>query len=162
VDFVIEKEGRALIADEMGLGKSIQGIASMSVYHQEWPLLVLCPSSARYHWENEFRHWLGKNSTINQSEHAGAFSQEMDNDESEDEPEETQETTRPSMSLLGESQIHVLTSSKDKIFPNESTRVVICSYGLAPMLVTSDSIRPGMFKCCIVDESHVSCDRIKV
>ena len=162
VDFVIEKKGRALIADEMGLGKSIQGIASMSVYHQEWPLLVFCPSSARYHWKNEFHHWLGKNSAINQSEHVGAFSQEMKNDESEEETEETLETTRPSMSLLEESQIHVLTSSKDKILPNESTRVVICSYGLAPMLVTNDSIRPGMFKCCIVDESHVSCDQIWV
>lgn len=160
VDFVIEKQGRALIADEMGLGKSIQGIASMSVYHEEWPLLVLCPSSARYHWENEFCHWLGKNSAINQSEHAGAFSQEKENDESEEETEETQEKTRPSMSLLEESQIHVLTSSKDKIFPYESTRVVICSYGLAPTLVTNDSIRPGMFKCCIVDESHVSCYQV--
>lgn len=159
VDFVIEKEGRALIADEMGLGKSIQGIASMSVYHQEWPLLVLCPSSARYHWENEFRHWLGKNSAINQSEYAGHFSLETENDESEEETsEETQERTRPAMSLLEESQIHVLAASKQKIFPNASTKVVIVSYGLAPMLVANESIRPAMFKCCIVDESHVSCD----
>ena len=53
------------IADEMGLGKSIQAIASMTVYEREWPLLILCPSSARYHWEAEVKNWLGKDSAVN-------------------------------------------------------------------------------------------------
>lgn len=35
----------------------------MSAYREtDWPLLVLCPSSARYHWEVEFRCWLGSES----------------------------------------------------------------------------------------------------
>jgi SNF2 family DNA or RNA helicase len=42
----------------MGLGKSIQAVASMSMYRNEWPLMVITPSGARYHWEHEFRHWL--------------------------------------------------------------------------------------------------------
>ncbi|EED91959.1 THAPSDRAFT_262487, partial [Thalassiosira pseudonana CCMP1335] len=62
VEFILDKEGRALLADEMGLGKTVQAIAAMSAYRHEWPLLVLCPSTARYHWEIEFRHWLGKTS----------------------------------------------------------------------------------------------------
>ena len=60
VEFILERDGRALLADEMGLGKTVQAIAAMSAYSREdWPLLVLCPSTARYHWEVEFRHWLG-------------------------------------------------------------------------------------------------------
>ncbi|KAL3816466.1 hypothetical protein ACHAXA_009891 [Cyclostephanos tholiformis] len=63
VEFVLDRGGRALLADEMGLGKTVQAIAAMSAYAREdWPLLVLCPSTARYHWEVEFRHWLGTGS----------------------------------------------------------------------------------------------------
>jgi len=54
VDFVIRKNGRAFIGDEMGLGKTIQAIASMAAYSHEWPVLVVTPSSARYHWDAEF------------------------------------------------------------------------------------------------------------
>ena len=68
VDFVLQKNGRALIADDMGLGKTIQSIASMCCYSDEWPLLVLSPSSARYHWEAEFLHWLGEDSELNSSD----------------------------------------------------------------------------------------------
>ncbi len=66
VDFVMQRNGRALIADEMGLGKTVQGIAAMACFGREWPLLVLSPSTARYHWEAEFLHWLGKDSAVNQ------------------------------------------------------------------------------------------------
>ena len=59
VRFVLERDGRAMIADEPGLGKTIQAIASASAYrHSEWPLLIICPSSARYHWEVELNTWL--------------------------------------------------------------------------------------------------------
>ena len=55
VEFVLDRDGRALLADEMGLGKTVQAIAAMSAYAgEDWPLLVLCPSTARYHWEVEF------------------------------------------------------------------------------------------------------------
>ena len=29
-------------------------------YESEWPLLVICPSSARFHWEAELIKWLDK------------------------------------------------------------------------------------------------------
>jgi SWI/SNF-related matrix-associated actin-dependent regulator 1 of chromatin subfamily A len=133
----------------MGLGKTIQAIAAMSVYRHEWPILVLSPSSARYHWSTEFKNWLGVDSEINKpttkdgedniNGDAGGSFDEASTDED----------------LLEESQIHVLTSSKDDILPNPSTKVVICSYGLAPMLIQSGAITPGMFRCAIVDESHM-------
>jgi len=65
VDFVLQRDGKALIADEMGLGKTVQGIAAMACYSNEWPVLVLSPSTARYHWEAEFLNWLGADSDIN-------------------------------------------------------------------------------------------------
>ena len=65
VDFVMQRHGRALIADEMGLGKTVQGIAAMACFGDEWPVLVLSPSTARYHWEAEFNNWLGKDSDVN-------------------------------------------------------------------------------------------------
>jgi SNF2 family DNA or RNA helicase len=59
------------------------------------------------------------------------------------------------MTLLDKSEIHVLTKSKEPVIPNKSIRVVICSYGLAPALVERGSLYPGLFKCAIVDESHM-------
>jgi len=52
------KQGRCLIADEPGLGKTIQAIGVSACYMNEWPLLVITPSSARYHWESEILKWL--------------------------------------------------------------------------------------------------------
>jgi SNF2 family DNA or RNA helicase len=60
VSFCIRNDGRAFIADEMGLGKTIQSIAVMASYSDtDWPVMVVTPSSARYHWEAEFLQWCG-------------------------------------------------------------------------------------------------------
>ena len=48
--FCIQRGGRALIADDMGLGKTLQAICVACYYRQEWPLLVICPSSVRIAW----------------------------------------------------------------------------------------------------------------
>ena len=56
VEFVCNEEGnngRALIADDMGLGKTRQAIGCAAVYEDEWPCLIVCPSSARFHWKFE-------------------------------------------------------------------------------------------------------------
>ena len=53
VDFVLKNHGRALIADEMGLGKTRTAIACAVAYQKDWPVLVICPSSARYNWQQE-------------------------------------------------------------------------------------------------------------
>jgi hypothetical protein len=47
-----------LIADEMGLGKTVQAICIATCYPDDWPLLVVCPSSMRYVWQEALRDWL--------------------------------------------------------------------------------------------------------
>ena len=36
----------------MGLGKTIQAIAVSSYYHEEWPVLIVCPASMKISWAN--------------------------------------------------------------------------------------------------------------
>lgn len=57
VEFILRNEGRALLADDMGLGKTRTSIAA-AVAFQEWPVLVVCPSSARHNWHAELVHLL--------------------------------------------------------------------------------------------------------
>jgi SWI/SNF-related matrix-associated actin-dependent regulator 1 of chromatin subfamily A len=56
--FAIEKRGCVLIADEMGCGKTIQALSVCSYYHEEWPMLVIAPSSVRSNWVEEIHRWL--------------------------------------------------------------------------------------------------------
>ena len=42
----------------MGLGKTIQAIAVAYYYKEEWPLLIVVPSSLRYVWIEELEKWL--------------------------------------------------------------------------------------------------------
>ena len=112
----------------MGLGKTIQSIASMAVYMDEWPLLILSPSGARYHWESELTNWLCETQSTDDS---------------------------PDLNVLKPDEILVLSSSKDTLIPHHGIKVVICSYGLAPNLVDAGALKAGMFRCAIVDESHM-------
>ncbi|GFR50029.1 hypothetical protein Agub_g12179, partial [Astrephomene gubernaculifera] len=50
--------GRMLLADEMGLGKTVQALALLSCYPEDWPLLVVCPTSLRYTWQAAIQEWL--------------------------------------------------------------------------------------------------------
>uniref|UniRef100_A0A8C4QQN8 SWI/SNF-related matrix-associated actin-dependent regulator of chromatin subfamily A-like protein 1 n=1 Tax=Eptatretus burgeri TaxID=7764 RepID=A0A8C4QQN8_EPTBU len=58
VNFAVAREGRLLIADDMGLGKTVQAICIAAYYRQDWPLLVVAPSSVRFTWAEAFRRWL--------------------------------------------------------------------------------------------------------
>ncbi|XP_071603861.1 SWI/SNF-related matrix-associated actin-dependent regulator of chromatin subfamily A-like protein 1 isoform X2 [Heliangelus exortis] len=58
VNFAILRNGRLLLADDMGLGKTIQAICIAAYYQQEWPLLVVTPSSVRFTWAEAFHRWL--------------------------------------------------------------------------------------------------------
>ena len=60
---------------------------------------------------------------------------------------------RNNSGLLRESEVHVMTSGKDVW--NNRTRVVICSYGLAPSLAEKNKINAKKFPCVICDESHM-------
>jgi len=152
VEFMLDKEGRALLADEMGLGKTVQAIAAMSAYRErDWPLLVLCPSTARYHWETEFRCWMGSD--------ARKKAEEASSDKGGGNIVTASTNFKDNNAkYLKNSQINVLTSGRCPILSYvngaPTTRVVICSIGLIVNLATSKRILPGLFKAIIVDESH--------
>ncbi|XP_050420767.1 SWI/SNF-related matrix-associated actin-dependent regulator of chromatin subfamily A-like protein 1 [Adelges cooleyi] len=55
IQFGVSKNGRCIIADDMGLGKTIQAIGIAMYYTSNFPLLIVCPSSMRYTWEEEIR-----------------------------------------------------------------------------------------------------------
>ena len=42
----------------MGLGKTIQAISVAYIYKNEWPLLIVVPSSLRYSWVEEIEKWI--------------------------------------------------------------------------------------------------------
>lgn len=58
-------KGVALLADEMGLGKTLQALVW---WHRNRnvasPMIVVCPASVKYNWENEIRKHLGKFCTV--------------------------------------------------------------------------------------------------
>uniref|UniRef100_H3AS33 SWI/SNF-related matrix-associated actin-dependent regulator of chromatin subfamily A-like protein 1 n=1 Tax=Latimeria chalumnae TaxID=7897 RepID=H3AS33_LATCH len=58
VNFAISREGCLILADDMGLGKTIQAICIAAYYRNEWPLLVVSPSSVRFTWAEAFHRWL--------------------------------------------------------------------------------------------------------
>ncbi|KAG7330920.1 hypothetical protein KOW79_004889 [Hemibagrus wyckioides] len=58
VDFAVSREGRLLLADDMGLGKTVQAICIAAYYRNEWPLLIVTPSSVRFTWAEALRRWL--------------------------------------------------------------------------------------------------------
>ncbi|XP_036742539.2 DNA annealing helicase and endonuclease ZRANB3 isoform X2 [Manis pentadactyla] len=58
ITFALRRNGRCMVADEMGLGKTIQAIAIAYFYKEEWPLLIVVPSSLRYPWTEEIEKWI--------------------------------------------------------------------------------------------------------
>lgn len=42
----------------MGLGKTVQAISVAYAYRQEWPLLIVVPSSLKYPWIEELERWI--------------------------------------------------------------------------------------------------------
>ena len=58
VYFGVHLDGRILIADDMGLGKTLQALALAHYYLNDWPLLIVTPSSMKYSWEEAVRQWL--------------------------------------------------------------------------------------------------------
>ena len=58
IEFAINHNGRILLGDEMGVGKTLQAICIAIVYHADWPLLILCPSSLKLNWQDELLKWV--------------------------------------------------------------------------------------------------------
>ena len=47
IKFALQRGGRLLVGDEMGLGKTVQAIGIMACYKDEWPCIIITPSSLR-------------------------------------------------------------------------------------------------------------------
>nr|XP_014334833.1 PREDICTED: DNA annealing helicase and endonuclease ZRANB3 isoform X2 [Bos mutus] len=58
ITFALRRDGRCMVADEMGLGKTVQAIGIAYFYKEEWPLLIVVPSSLRYPWTEEIEKWI--------------------------------------------------------------------------------------------------------
>ncbi|XP_067014077.2 SWI/SNF-related matrix-associated actin-dependent regulator of chromatin subfamily A-like protein 1 [Anabrus simplex] len=58
VCFGVSKGGRCLIADDMGLGKTIEALGIAHYYVDDWPMLIVCPSSVRFLWSEAIQTWL--------------------------------------------------------------------------------------------------------
>ena len=58
IKFGIERKGRILLADEMGVGKTVQAIGIALIYKEEWPVLIICPSSLKFVWRDEILKWI--------------------------------------------------------------------------------------------------------
>ncbi|XP_069705432.1 SWI/SNF-related matrix-associated actin-dependent regulator of chromatin subfamily A-like protein 1 isoform X2 [Periplaneta americana] len=54
----VSRNGRCLLADDMGLGKTIQALGIAHYYINDWPLLIVAPSSVRYLWADAIITWL--------------------------------------------------------------------------------------------------------
>ena len=58
IKFILRRGGRALLGDEMGLGKTVQALGAVSAYRDEWPVMIMCPSSLRESWNVAIQEWL--------------------------------------------------------------------------------------------------------
>lgn len=42
----------------MGVGKTIQAIAVCAAYRDNWPVLIVCPTSLKFNWKCEILKWM--------------------------------------------------------------------------------------------------------
>lgn len=63
VEFLEASGGRAIIADGMGLGKTAQALAYIK--HKDYQrVLVVCPASLKFSWQNEVKRWTRLSSVV--------------------------------------------------------------------------------------------------
>lgn len=56
--------GRALLADDMGLGKTLQSLYAAIPLRRKKPIIVVCPASVKYGWEEEVKQHTGMRSWV--------------------------------------------------------------------------------------------------
>ena len=54
----LARGGRLLLADEPGLGKTVQALALLAAFRDEWPALIICPKALRDMWADKAHEWL--------------------------------------------------------------------------------------------------------
>jgi len=57
VNFLLSRDGKALLADDMGLGKTIQVLGYLIMNEDALPATVVCPSSVKRKWAREITKW---------------------------------------------------------------------------------------------------------
>jgi SWI/SNF-related matrix-associated actin-dependent regulator of chromatin subfamily A-like protein 1 len=60
VNFIEYHKGRALIADVMGLGKTVQALGWVQFRKDVKKVLIICPSSLKINWQEEFEKWVSR------------------------------------------------------------------------------------------------------
>lgn len=50
IEFLEAQKGRALLGDDMGLGKTIQVLGYLALHPEITPVIIVCPSNAKYEW----------------------------------------------------------------------------------------------------------------
>jgi len=73
VDFLEQRDGRALIADEMGLGKTAQALAYLQKNPKKRPVVIVVPASLKLNWAKEIKMWMS-NTGIGQANEAQVLS----------------------------------------------------------------------------------------
>ncbi|KAI8515486.1 SWI/SNF- matrix-associated actin-dependent regulator of chromatin sub A-like protein 1 [Branchiostoma belcheri] len=145
VNFAIWRNGRVLIADDMGLGKTMQALCVAAYYRQEWPLLIVTPSSLRLTWAEAFHRWLP-------SVDPQAVTVMLTG---KDNPRSglvtiTRWAFHRWLPSVDPQAITVMLTGKDN---PKSGQVTITSYDL--MVRCSQQIRARGYRVIIMDESHV-------
>ena len=64
VDFIHNNGGNCIVADSCGLGKTIEALWAIKEQPNTVKVLVVCPASVIYKWQDEVKKWLGKDATI--------------------------------------------------------------------------------------------------
>lgn len=64
VNFIDAKNGRAILGDEMGLGKTVQALAWIQHRKELNRIIIICPSSLKLNWKEEFEKWVTRNLSI--------------------------------------------------------------------------------------------------
>lgn len=74
------RKGRAILADEMGLGKTVQAIATAELLRREHlvgQVLVLCPATLKYQWENEIHRFTDSKAIVLDSNATSTLSSQL-------------------------------------------------------------------------------------
>ncbi|KAF7722441.1 hypothetical protein EC973_003143 [Apophysomyces ossiformis] len=155
----LNRNGRVLLGDEMGLGKTVQALAISLAYSDEWPVLVICPSSLRLTWKAEIIKWLDLS---DDQVHVSIKSSDMF--KSPEAGQKRKSTSRPTArkraaASTGPRRIGPTDDSHDvDAESSNNVKFYVTSYDLA--MKNATAINDKQFKFVICDESHYLKNRL--